>query len=60
MLPFLMREYKAIQLIFDASPLRNVLGHESDKLIIVLFLNTTNPDIILATFDRNFLTFTIR
>ena len=39
MLPFLMREYKAVQLVFDASPLGNVLGHHSDKLFVVLFLD---------------------
>ena len=39
MLPLLMREDEAVQFVFDASPLWNVLGHQSDKLIVVLFLD---------------------
>lgn len=34
-----MREDEAVELIFDAAPFRNVLGHKADKLVVMLFLD---------------------
>lgn len=39
MLPLLMRKHEAVQLVFYASPLGNVLGHECYKFLAVLFLD---------------------